>query len=248
MSTISVASVIGGRDYQEDRSFVRTLGNNRAYKKHVLAVMDGHGGDRTAHLCKKALEEIFTPNIFRGYHDARRLLRRQIQRLKSLTTNCYSSGTTLSIACMMERTDEVTIAILGDSPVIVVDNLNKVHVGPEHNVITNVKEREEAVARGGLFAGGYIRNGNGGGLELSRALGDWDMGDIILREPEIYTVKHPHIIIVGSDGLLDKEPMKREWAIAEIWHMCQKGKSAKDILSRKTQPTHDNATVLLWKA
>src|SRR3990167_9674146 len=114
-------------------------------------------------------------------------------------TRQFREGSTLSIAWVREDHDEVSVAVLGDSPVIVVDQLGQVHVSPEHNVRTNLAERNAMVARGGSYRNGYVYNQLDVGFQVSRALGDGDLDRILSREPEIYTIKNPRWVVRSEE-------------------------------------------------
>ena len=242
MSTVTSSWMQGSRRYQEDRSFLRMLENG-----WVLAVMDGHGGDDVAKLCASELEHLVPTKIL-PREDVEKLLKDIVSAL-AVKTRSYFEGSTLSMACVLEDRNEVVIAILGDSPVIVIDDRGKVHVSPEHNVRSNISELRAALARGGIINKGYLCNKAGGpGIQMSRALGDTDLDPILSREPEIYTVKKPRWVIVGSDGLLDPGHRESKRHIDEVVSMCRQGATAERLIQRaKELQTEDNVTALVWQ-
>src|SRR3989344_3566888 len=163
MGTITTATKKGPRPYQEDRNYETYIPNQ---KWQLLAVMDGHNGAEVSNFCVENIHRMIpldNPNPENS-------LASLVANLNSTTRN-YEAGSTFSAAIITNKT--VTVAILGDSPVIILDSKGKLHISPEHNVRTNLKEREAAKRRGAYYdPGGYIYlYFSSGGLQLSRALG-----------------------------------------------------------------------------
>jgi len=233
----------GPRSYQEDRSFHKRIENPHCYG-WFLAVMDGHEGSSVAELCAKEIGDLFT------LRDADHVEEALLHLVLSLSTKtlCFNAGSTLSIACVLEDHNKVSVAVLGDSPVVVLDDKGHLHVSPEHNVRSNLKEREAAERRGGVYADGYLYKGNGDfGLQLSRALGDAYFEGIILREPEIYTIANPQWILVASDGLIDPVHSQSKVLFKKIAEYAQRHASAGDLMQWATsRGLNDNATALVW--
>jgi serine/threonine protein phosphatase PrpC len=249
MSSVSYAVTRGARGSQEDFYFSRSFGRTKE-KNWVLAVLDGHGGSHAAKLGKERLEEIFTPRVFTENKDIPAFLKRTIRLLVSETNQFQRCGSTVSIACVMEKKKEAVIAVLGDSPVLVISSSAQPFRASEHNVRTSTHERAAAIARGGRFDGNYICNERGAGLQLSRALGDGEMGQIISRTPEIYTIPDPTVVMVGTDGLLEDPEDNQDAAFIRIVNICKNGGDAKAVLHQSSDPSHDqsdNATALVWR-
>ncbi len=233
----------GTRQSQEDRFFHHPVTGQVGW---FMAVMDGHGGKDVVELCAREIPRLF--GLLVGSGSCKKVITRIVQELAEMTKADYS-GSTLSIAWVREDLDLVTVAVLGDSPVIVLDASGKVHVSPEHNVRTNLAEREAGVKRGGWFDGSYLRKGESG-LQMSRALGDAHLGDIISREPEIYTVASPRRVLVASDGLLDPSHGDVSGPVRDLGLLLQKNfVTARHVmlLAKDRGELEDNTTVLLWK-
>lgn len=242
--SISAGALHGPRQSQEDRYLIlepccETGGGT------LLAVMDGHGGEATADRCEELLVEL----IERSTHEhALDELTRVIVAIGE-QVSALRSGSTLSVVWILPRSDVALWAVVGDSPIVILDSDGVAFVGPEHNVRTNAGERELAVSRGGLYEGGYICNpANGLGLQMSRALGDADMGMVIDRTPECGSVQRPRSILVASDGVLDPAHLdvaSFDAAVAEL----RRGDSAHDFLADADERgLRDNATAVVWHA
>ena len=242
---ITTATIQGLRSYQEDRFYYYTYPNGNTF----IAVMDGHGGVDVAEYCKSYFKKkIPFGNLGSNPNEYLRVL---ISELSSEITNSgLYAGTTLSIAYTDPSRQKVFIAVLGDSPIIIINDL-VVDIGPDHNVRTNEAERQKAIERGGVFSYGYICDPNGNGLQMSRALGDLKMGGIISHEPEQYEVglNNDTVIIVASDGLIDPSHEKTKSQIDKVVEYARRGMGARAITSRMTSSgARDNVTVVVWRA
>ena len=144
---------------------------------------------------------------------------------------------------------KVWVAILGDSPVIVMDAEGKVDVSPMHNARSNPTERDAAIARGASFDGNYIYAGfSGPGLQMTRAMGDRELVRVINREPEVYSriVGPDSFVLVATDGLFDPSHRNLEPEIATVVDQIQAGASAQTLVDRAIAlPTGDNVTAVL---
>jgi len=244
--SVTYAIEQGPRWHQEDRYFRGRIFED-GFARMLLAVMDGHNGDDVAEFCVENLGNLFSigPDI-----NAEGALENLVSVL-ARETNDFYSGSTLAVAYVDEKHNEVSIAILGDSSVIVIDREGTPHVSPTHNVRVNVDERQAAEGRGGFYSpDGYIYNSSGSyGLQMSRSLGDARMGGVISREPEIYTISNPRWIALITDGILDFASDDAEWLIDDFVELKETDSTAIDIMDwAKNRGLEDNATVLLWKA
>jgi serine/threonine protein phosphatase PrpC len=164
--------------------------------------------------------------------------------LDSLTL-ALVDGTAASLVFVPRSGSTVTVAILGDAPVLVRQADGKWNVSPEHNVRTNHAERTEAERRGGVYQGGYIYHGNLG-LQMSRALGDAPLRSILNRQPDIYQVEADGVFILATDGVFDPSHHNSEKEIAAVTRLIGEGATAKNIVDRAVMnQTGDNATAIL---
>ena len=242
---VSFAIEQGPRPYQEDRHVCLRI-NQPNLKGWLLAVMDGHGGEFVSKLCAENIKKLFRIS---DASRAEESLCRLVASLNHLTEP-YSEGSTFSAALLLDNVSKISVAFLGDSPVVVVDKEGEIHVSPEHNVRSNPFEREAAQKRGGIYDGGYIWNDMGSlgkGLQMSRALGDSYLGKILSREPEIYTIDNPEWVLVASDGVFDPEHHNTRQLLEEVKKYAIKRSTAKDIMKwAKDRGLKDNATALVW--
>jgi serine/threonine protein phosphatase PrpC len=236
---LTVATAQGDRMYQEDRHFWTELPSGL-----LIAVMDGHAGSKVAEFCQEQIGPL-ADSAFAEHQEAKEAIS-QIVSCLAASTEEYFDGSTISIAYIPNGSRLVVIAILGDSPVIVCDKAGKIHVSPEHNAGSNVEERNAAMLRGGRYTSGYIRNGSGQGIQLSRSLGDRDWGKILSREPEIYEIAWPEWVLVCSDGLIDPGHHNSAGIAMEIAESVNQGACAQELIDR-AGIRDDNATVILWR-
>lgn len=193
---ISYDSVKGGRKYQEDRYVVDSIvtGGGAGDRLTVLAVIDGHGGSEVADLVQRSFTPTLAKEIAReepGCCHVPEALWRTMASF-DVKTRRMEAGAALSAVVIPDSEQEAHVCVLGDAPVIIKSGsaLNAdLFIGPEHNVRSNPAELAAALDNGALFDGNYVRVRPGGtGTQLSRALGDFSLGPILNREPDIYSV------------------------------------------------------------
>ncbi len=247
----TVAIEQGSRSYQEDRYYCYQYQDGSVF----LSVMDGHGGGAGV---AETVRDFFAERIpMLNTHNALEIapeaaIKEFIGTLADMT-DYEQFGSTLSLVYASKDRNEAYVAILGDSPVIVANDLI-CNFSPEHNVRTNLQEREAAISRGGEYSGGYITNSNGYGLQLSRSLGDSRMGKIVSREPEVYALgiqEEKSIIIVATDGAFDESHNKdnQEQLMKEaVNNVLKKKLGARGLMNRaKWRGLRDNATIIVWR-
>jgi serine/threonine protein phosphatase PrpC len=248
--TVSAKIAQGPRPYQEDRYLVHSFSLADGLSGYLLAVMDGHGGSETADLCRD-----LTPGIFHltGPETLEASLRKVVAGLDEQTRQMHS-GTTVSLVCVLESHRRAAVAVIGDSPVIAVDRDGQMIISPEHNVRTNLEEREQAQQRGGIYEAGYIRSPRTGeGLQMARALGDCGLDDILSREPTVYAVDlgPQSVIVLATDGVFDPSHAQSDRLIEEMMGLTKRpgafdANTLIDWADRRG--LMDNATAVVWKA
>lgn len=247
---VSIAVRQGARPYQEDRHICLRI-DNSYLKGWLLAVMDGHsinghGGELVAELCAKKIKKLFR---ITDEGQAEESLRCLVADLNS-QTEPYPEGSTFSAVLLLDNNPKISVAVLGDSPVIVLDQDGNMHVSPEHNVRSNPKERKAAEQRGGIYMKGYIWNDLGSlgrGLQMGRALGDSYLGKILSREPDVYTIQNPQWALVASDGVFDPGHHNTSHLLEEIKKYAMRCSTAEDIMKwAERRGLEDNATALVW--
>jgi serine/threonine protein phosphatase PrpC len=238
ISQVSVASSIGARSYQEDFHVYHGFTENC-----LIGVMDGHDGKSVAKFCCDEIGNLFPIDIIDQPETALKILISELNK----RTEKLEAGSTISLALIFQN--RVTVAVLGDSPVMVLDKHGQFHISPEHNVRSNKKERRAAELRGGIYEGGYLFTKFGDrGVQLSRVLGDAYLGEVISREPEKYTVHNPIWVMVASDGILDPGHNNTSAMAKEVKILAEKNSSAKDLLAwAEKRGLEDNATAVVWR-
>jgi len=256
LGNVSQAQRQGPRDHQEDRvvhfPFTSTLHGNG----HLLGVLDGHGGFQTADLCARAIPKIFNPEA----HDLEVELSRLITALTDRSAR-MEMGSTLALALVLETEQVAIVATLGDSPVVVVDASRSVRIGEIHNARSNLREREAAICRGGLYhepeegGGFYLFDDEADiqyGLQITRSLGDCHLQRVLDRTPTItrYPLGRRSVVVVTSDGVLDSTMPHESLANAaqSLVRLAQKNMSAEMILRHmEERGLQDNASLIVWR-
>jgi serine/threonine protein phosphatase PrpC len=149
---VTAATRQGKQTFQEDFYVHLHLANENGLEGELLAVMDGHGESAAAKLCADEIPKLYR---IENAADAENSLRQLVRELDAKTRH-MSSGTTVSLALVLYKPSQVSVAILGDSPVVVLDNRGELHHSPDHNVIWNPDERAAARKRGATIREGYI--------------------------------------------------------------------------------------------
>jgi len=155
------------------------------------------------------------------------------------------AGTTLSIVHIEK--DLATCAVIGDSPILIIDADGVAHISPEHNVGTSPNERYAVESRGGVVFYGRVQ-GRKGWLQLSRALGDAFMGRVISHEPEIYSIPlgPGSAVLVASDGVFDPTHTEMGEATARVVAQLRAGVTAQGLIESVGR-LRDNATAVIWR-
>ncbi|CAL5228517.1 g11669 [Coccomyxa viridis] len=216
----------------------------------LYCVFDGHNGVAAAQHIHDTLVEALWPLLPAGTPppesdaEAYRLWREQLQQALvcaldevQVTFACigHPSGTTVTIVIQCGWL--LTIANLGDSRAVLDTGAQILQLSVDHRVATHRAERHRLERTGALIApidvsgqgpaAGPYAQGWGplrvwpGGLCLSRALGDFDVGSLVLAIPHIMQVKVPQSgvrVLVASDGVWDAfEKMLRVCRMARSW-------------------------------
>lgn len=160
----------------------------------------------------------------------------------------FESGSTISVAVILESHKKISVAVLGDSPVVVLDKNGELHVSPEHNIRSNPAEREAVEKRGGIYKDGYVfAEKDGDGIQLSRILGDSHLSRIVSREPDVYTIFDPQWALLASDGIFDPGHESGLGALKEIKKLAFSRASAENVMQwAESRELKDNATALVW--
>jgi len=246
---ITTATAQNRRAYQEDRFFTEEINGGL-----LFGVYDGHGGDWVAEYAVK-----HTPYLFKAFLKYTKLrpqtiLSRITDRLDGKTRFCRS-GSTASTVWIDKNRKWAYVSIIGDSPVIILKNDSTIWVSPEHNVRNNPKEAEWIMKmRGGIIHNGYVfspRTYQGVGLQMTRALGDYELDDILNRKPEIFKIpiNKNSWILCGSDGVLNPEHIDISDNVEQMRALISiPTTKASDLINYAYQTgSEDNITAILVK-
>src|SRR5208282_3869596 len=238
----------GQRRYQEDRHLMIS-----AEEGLILVVMDGHGDAACSQLLEQKFCEVWD-TVYAPEKNPEQLYRELFEKFDALTS-WMDCGSTMSVVFIPKantgKETQAHVAILGDSPVLVQNASGEVHISPEHNVRTNTAELEAAKARGGYYSNGYICYGpEGCGLQMSRALGDCNLGKILSRIPEVYSIELGDWVLVGTDGLLS--PGHDESGVQMLLDIVkmieEQDSNAEELVNYAVGiPSGDNVTAILWR-
>jgi len=241
---ISVESDIGRRSAQEDM-VLHYQDNHGA----LLAVADGVNGSKTATIIKEQLASIFVG--YRTRVGAGMAMTPTYNALHELTKN-ETSGSTLTMAWIPKARTCAIIAVVGDSPAMVVDGKTEaLWIAPEHNIETNSAEKQAALQRNALIVGGCLCVSRGGPfIQLSRAFGLRELDPILNRKPEIKVAslgKHSTLLI-GSDGLFDPTHARTQKEALRIATMVRNGADAKTLIQNAFQnQSTDNISAIVCR-
>lgn len=247
---MTVATQMGRRPYQEDRNVVYWIPD----VGYLLAVFDGHGGTSAAEYCSQRLiplcHEVYDNFLFPVRPTVSfEIWLRQIFKVLNDDTELFGPGCAASIVFIPKDGSEAVVGVLGDAPVLVKKADGALWLSPEHNVRTNREEADAAIARGGFVQSGYLFIGqSGGGLQMSRALGDRHLGPVLNREPQIFRVPvgAGSFVLVASDGLFD--PSHASNVSEQIAAHIEGGALAEELVQNAVnEPTYDNVTAILVK-
>src|SRR5882762_5232243 len=119
---ISHATSQGIRSEQQDRFLSSRIPQDPEKEIHgwLMAVMDGHGGPQTAELISQELLSHFEDAFVNHAGQIDRALRATVHSLAEKTQQ-ETSGSSLSLAYKPIHEECVYAAVLGDSPVVVLD-------------------------------------------------------------------------------------------------------------------------------
>jgi serine/threonine protein phosphatase PrpC len=243
---ITQATAQGPRPYQEDRKVVYQDQDGT-----LLAVFDGHGGDTAAVLASTSLVDSY---LTRKHCENKTRMLTGIFEDMDFVTAASESGTTASVVYINPDQDKAYVAVLGDSPVLILRQDGVLVPSPDHNIRTNPIEESRAVARGATVFNGYIWNTTSRwndypqGLQMSRALGDVKLRPILSQKPETYSIglDGNSYILVATDGLFD--PAHKDVGATKRIHgfIQSHNCTASELVDYAlTQLDNDNVTVIL---
>ncbi|KAK9814069.1 hypothetical protein WJX72_000281 [[Myrmecia] bisecta] len=162
------------------------------------------------------------------------------------------SGTTATVVALVGW--EVVVANVGDSCAVLDTGSEVVQISGNHRLEDNKAEQRRCTDAGCDISTSVLEGKNvgplrvwPGGLAMSRTIGDYDAGEVVLAEPEVRQVTLPHTggrIIIASDGLWDAVSLK---TAAHHVRGLPASKAANDLvqMSLKSRGLRDDITVLV---
>jgi len=214
----------------------------------LWCVFDGHNGVHAAKMAGEAVLPILESRLPLGSppppnHPLYARFREGIQRSLVETTVELNSlfaqrgihaGATSTIVLQVGWL--VTAANLGDSRAVLDTGSEVIPLTADHRVATHKAERRRVEAMGGVVAP-IAMTGSGpaddyssgvgplriwpGGLSISRAIGDFDVGNTVLPFPNLMQVVIPPTggrLLIGSDGVWDAfDKMTRAGGMSRSW-------------------------------
>mmetsp|Transcript_67920 Transcript_67920/g.191445 ORF Transcript_67920/g.191445 Transcript_67920/m.191445 type:complete len:516 (+) Transcript_67920:67-1614(+) len=207
----------GKRDHMEDRACAR-LRLPKCKHAALFGVFDGHGGDKVADLVARFLPEYVDAELSRC-DDPETALRRAFARtegdLRSSAKNgphFDRVGTTAVVTLILREAGRLRLvcAHCGDSRAVLCRN------GQAEDLTTDHKPGDEMEDQRIVAAGGQCVNGRiDGGLNLSRAFGDFDYKkkhslppdqQRVSASPDVRVVElcsQDDFVVMGSDGVFE---------------------------------------------
>jgi Leucine-rich repeat (LRR) protein/serine/threonine protein phosphatase PrpC len=188
---VGYSEIVGQRPTMEDAIVVRS---DIFPGLDLFCVLDGHGGSMTSNFAAYQLAKCLTPEFS---EDA---VRRLIERVSELLREQqYRDGATLAMALVSG--EQVIVAHLGDSRVIVLKESGAVRFATQDHKPESRDELERI-----LMAGGKVVEGRTDGVvAVARGLGDFAVHGLS-HEPSITTVDlepDDRWVILACDGVLD---------------------------------------------
>ncbi|KAL4425702.1 hypothetical protein ABPG75_009718 [Micractinium tetrahymenae] len=197
----------------------------------LYAVADGHNGSQAAKAVSVLLESELQRQLGGAVAPAPEAVRAALARTFLATNDAIcskfmQSGCTLT-AAVASPDGTLTVANVGDSRAILDTGAEVVNLTQEHRIGASPAELARLEAAGGRLArlneygagpSSGVHDGVGpvrlwpGGIMVGRAIGDKDVGEILIASPHIRQLKLPATgarLILASDGLWDAMPAGR---------------------------------------
>ena len=237
-------SITGRRQAQEDR--LVACQDPRIHGT-LVGVFDGHGGEQVSEQAAAITPGLMVKALRRYPRNYQLALQAVFTLLLEEFEEISTVGSTCSLVYIPKTANFAYFGILGDSPVVVIDNRGQLVFGQVHNR-HNPEEIRRLEKRGAVVSGSYFENAEGDGIAVSRALGDAEF-PFLIRTPQLGKIAlgSRSQILVGSDGLFClRNPDKDLVRLAEqlAW-----GVTARELVDDAyKQGSSDNITAVIWRA
>ncbi|OHT04302.1 protein phosphatase 2C [Tritrichomonas foetus] len=193
-SLAGYSEMIGTRPSMEDSIIVRP---GIFDDIDLYAIFDGHKGHQTATICTFELSRQFT--LSNASFSEEYVLIACENLVKSLKAMKLQDGATMALTLVSQN--EVIIAHLGDSRVMLITKSGEVrHVTSDHKP-ENPEELDRILKKGGKVVKGRL----GGLLAMSRSLGDFELkcNYCIPTVSRLQLTDEDKWIVIACDGLFD---------------------------------------------
>ncbi|EAY19371.1 protein phosphatase 2C, putative [Trichomonas vaginalis G3] len=231
------SNTIGVRPTMEDTAVV--VGDFAGPGTSYYGVFDGHGGVDVALYCANNFHRVFA-NKFHTSANVETVIKETILEINSVAVKRWpDQGCTLAVAIIIK--DIIYTANLGDTRIVLVNGDQTTRLSYDHKA-TDPDEVAKVVRLGAAVFGGRVC----GMLALTRAIGDGELNDFLIREPTLNRLKRKDgmQLIIACDGVWDV--MTDEEAARIVRNSNNTAESARKIkdtaVSRSTQ---DNVSVLV---
>lgn len=243
-----VATIKGGRDYQEDRYSITEMPGATLY-----SVFDGHGGSKTSEILRREFNKYITTEIknrglssrnFRGLMDN---VARQFDNYL-LRQRVTDGSTAVGVIVTVNR---VYLWTIGDSRAVILDSADKV-VAKTTDHKPN-RERSRISSTGGYVSGGRVN----GILATSRSFGDFSLKHVARtgRSSTVIQSRSAVTAIPSTASVVRKPGMKILVATDGVWDAnidasklvnlgSRKGNICNAILKETAKYSSDNATII----
>ena len=160
-------------------------------------------------------------------------------------------GSTAAVACLAED-GRAFVAVLGDSLAIANIDGREIYVSPEHNVYSNIREREAAQKRGATYLpGNRVIEHHNYLTQLGRAFGLCEMNGAVSSVPDIneMELRPGNWLALMSDGVLnpagDTYTQDRKMLIS----LVDRGATASEIIRifTKRREIADDASMIICR-
>jgi len=237
-SSVGVCAIPGlrGEDRMEDRYCI--LSPFRLPEEHLLAVFDGHGGDKCAQFLKQYFADTLSVYLDQGIavEDA---LKCTFQRLDDQFMASYTSCTAGSTALVLYFAPNgvLYVANVGDSlAVLGSSSMDPFVLNRQHSIQSCEDEKTRIESEGGSVIPVTISDETyfriEGQISLTRAIGDSHLKKFLISEPEVTKIERKdwtcyEWIILATDGLWDVLSPE------EVSHIMKKTVSKGDLVTKR---------------
>ena len=189
------------RPYMEDYTLISSNIDNNT-NKTLFCLFDGHGGSKSAEICKNNITEIFTNNLQKNANNLQQCFYDTFNELDDLClkNGCIEIGNTATVVYIDDK--NLYCGNVGDSSAVIVS-------GDEVIKITYIDRCEDIEEKNRILkAGGKIINKKIDDiLSVTRAIGDFDLKHKgLINIPHLFIkdiIYSDRYVIMASDGVWD---------------------------------------------